>query len=230
MSCCDELFEIIFRLTLKMTTPTICVVLGEIIAAHQHGIMRRSRQLQNLFRLPTCTHIFSEADTQVHHDDIKVSAIALTYMTMFVSVGALDVLIESPTSALARPWIECGMVALMVIPVLLLWPRLALRCRRRHRNRRAVAWNIEDVSTDDPNTTCGVGRNEDTALLTAEKGPQGGKEHKAEDYQLRKYGPSKKEVDTADKRRHGDGRSNPYGYGPRVSWTDPELPFAWLLG
>lgn len=227
MSFCDDLVELICRFTFIIITYVTWVLLGEIIAAHQHGIMRRSLQLQRLLHLPACTHIFSEGDTKIHQGDIKAAAIALFFTILFVSAGTLIILIEGPTSALSRPGVLCSVIALMVTPGLLLWLRLALTCRRRKSDRRAVAWDIEDVSTDDTEMTRGEGANENIALLSSEREPKAGKADKEEDDQLKQDGPSKKEVDVADKSRGGDGRDKKYT--PLVTWDNSELPFAFMF-
>lgn len=229
MSFCDEIVEFVARLTISMVTYVTWVLLGEVIAAYQHEIMRRSLQLQNLLHLPTCTHIFSEGDTQINQGDIKAAAIALSFTILFVSAGTLGILIEGPKSAISRPWVLCGVIALMVTPGLLLWLRLALTCRRRQRNRRAVAWDFEDISADDPRMARSTSENENTALLSSEREPESSKADKVENDQLRQNGPLKKEVGVADKSSRGarDGHKNTYV--PRVSWTDSELPSLFLL-
>lgn len=229
MSLCDHLIESFARLTVTITTYVMFVVVGEIIAAHQDGILRRSRQLQAFLHLPTCTHIFSEADTQIHPDDIKASAIALSFTILFVTAGIVDALIDGPIQTLSRPWVACGVIAVMVTPGLVLWLRLALTCRRRQRNRRAVAWDIEDVSTDIPAIPRGVGKNENTALISSKREPKASEEDKlqAGDNQFRQDRPSKKEGDTADKSSHRDGHSNANVL--RVPWKDSEFPEIFLL-
>lgn len=227
MSFCDAFVEFTSRLALTIFTSMIWVVFGEIIAAHQHGIMRRSRQLQRFLHLPTCTHIFSEADTEIHHDDIKFAAIALSFTTFFVSAGTLVILTEGPTSALSRPRVVCGLLALMVTPGSVLWLRLALTCRRRRRSRRAVAWDIEDASTDGPEMARDTGVNENTALLSSEREPKAGKADKVENDQLKEDGPSKEKVNTAENSSRGDGHSK--WYATQVSWTDSELLYPVLL-
>lgn len=79
------------------------------------------------------------------------------------------ILINGPTSVLSQPWSVCVVFALICIPLLVLWIRLAFTCRRRQRNRRAVAWDIEDANTDDREVARGVDKDEKTALLSSEK-------------------------------------------------------------
>lgn len=69
--------------------------------------------------------------------------------------------------------------------------------------------DIEDVSTDDPEITRGVGKNENTELLSSEKEPKANEEKKVQvgDNQPRQDGPSKKKVGTADKSSHRDGHN-----------------------
>lgn len=165
MSFSDALIDFMSRFTFTAITYLAWVLLGEIIAAHQHGIICTSQQLQRFLHLPTCTHIFSEADTEINQDDIQFAAISLFFTALFFSLGMLGIFIEGPTSALSRPWSVCGVSALIVTPLLVLWIRLALTCRRRQKNRRAVAWDIEDVSTDDPEVARGAGGDESAALL-----------------------------------------------------------------
>ncbi|KAJ0109764.1 hypothetical protein J7T55_004313 [Diaporthe amygdali] len=229
MSLCDHLVESFARLTFTIMTYVMFVVVGEIIAAHQNGILRRSRQLQAFLHLPTCTHIFSEADTQIHPDNIKASAIALSFTILFVTAGMLDALIDGPIQTLDRPWVACGVIAVMATPGLVLWLHLALTCRRRQRNRRAVAWDIEDVGTDFPAITRGVDKNENTALLSSEREPKASEEDKVQagDDQLRQDGPSKEEVGTADKSSQRDGHSNANVL--RVPWKDSEFPSIFVL-
>lgn len=146
----DHLVEPISRRAIAIIPAAMWVTIGETIAAHQDEIMYRSRQLQRFLHLPTCTHIFSEADSDIHQDDVKVAAIALSSAILFVSAVILCIFIEGLKSVLNHPLVVCSVFALMATPGLVLWLRLALTCRRRQRNRRgAVAWGINDASTDD---------------------------------------------------------------------------------
>lgn len=91
------------------------------------------------------------------------------------------ILINGPTTVLSQPWSMCGLFALIATPLLVLWVRLAFTCRRRQRNRRAVAWHIEDASKDDPEVARGAGGDEKTALLPSEKDTKSDLADKAED-------------------------------------------------
>lgn len=223
----DALIDFISRFTFTAITYLAWVLLGEIIAAHQHGIVCRSQQLQRFLHLPTCIHIFSEADTAINQDDIKFAAISLFFTALFFSLGMLGILIEGPTSALSRPWLVCGMFVLIATPLMVLWLRLALTCRRRQRSRSAVAWDIEDVGTDDPEVARDAGGDENTALLPSANASKIGKTHKVEDDELRHDVPSKKEAGTAGKSSRGGGHKNTYV--TRVSWDNSELPFAFMF-
>lgn len=226
MSFSDALIDCMSRFTFTAITFLAWVLLGEIIAAHQHGIIHRSRQLQTFLHLPVSTHIFSEADTEMHQDDIKFAAIALFFTALFFGVGMLGIFINGPTSILSRPWLVCGIFSLIATPLLVLWLRLAFTCRRRQKNRRAVAWDIEDVSTDDPEVARGAG-DENTALLPSENESKIGQTYKVEDEQLRHDGPSKKEAGTPGKSCRGGGHRN--AYVTPVSWDNSELPFTFMF-
>lgn len=202
-------------------------LVGEIIAAHQHGIICRSRKLQIFLHLPRCTHIFSEADTEIYQDDIKFAAVALFFTALFSGVGMLAILTNGPTSVLSQPWSVCGVFALIVTPLLVLWIRLAFTCRRRQRNRRAVAWDIEDASTDDPEVARGAGGDENSALLPSEKATKSDLADKVEDEQLKQDGAPKKGAETAGKSSCGGGHRN--AHVTRVSWDTSELPFAFMF-
>lgn len=227
MSFSDALIDLISRFTFTAITFLAWVLLGEIIAAHQHGIICRSQQLQRFLHLPVCTHIFSKADTEIHQDDIKFAAISLFFTALFFGLGMLGILINGPTSVLSRSWSVCGMSELIVTPLLVLWLRLALTCRRRQKNRRAVAWDIEDVGTDDPEVARDAGGDENTALLPSANASKTGKTYKVEDNRLRHDGPSKKEAGTAGEPSRGGGHKN--AYVTRVTWDNSELPFAFMF-
>ncbi|ROV92580.1 hypothetical protein VMCG_08958 [Cytospora schulzeri] len=226
--CLVGLFEVTFRLILYIITSIAIALIGELIAAHQHSIIQRSRQIQNLLCLPKCMHIFSEADTEINQDDIKVSAVILFFMALITSAGALSAVVEGTATFLDNLWVLGLSMGVPSSLGLALWLWLALSCRRRTKNRRDVAWDTEDAVIENSGMKRAVRDDDEKIILLSEQG-------KTKSIEI--IGPDKihgwqKELPKPEVKRDGrpsQHNGNGMAYKMRVSWDDADFPFMYYF-